>query len=42
MSEQMECPICGKKYDTLDFTIGDNGNPICIHCSQDEQEKDEE
>lgn len=41
MSEVMECPICGNKYDVLDFTIGENGNPVCINCAQEEKEKEE-
>ena len=42
MSETMECPVCGNSYDSLDFTIGDNGNPICINCAQKENEEDSE
>ena len=42
MNETMECPICGNKYDALDFTISENGNPICINCAQNEENKDNE
>ena len=42
MSEMMECPICGNKYDIYNFTIGENGNPVCINCAQEEEEKDSE
>lgn len=35
----MECPICGNVYDVLDFTIGENGNPICISCAEEEDNK---
>lgn len=41
MSEVMECPICANKYDILDFTIGENGNPICINCAQEEEKSGE-
>ena len=34
---KMECPICGKKYDELDMTIGEAGNPICKNCFQNEK-----
>ena len=40
MGETMECPICGKRYDIFDFTIGENGNPICTNCAKEEEEKD--
>lgn len=40
MSEKMECPNCGNKFDSLEFTIGENGNPICLNCAAEEQEKE--
>ena len=42
MNELMECPVCGNKYDTLDFTIGENGNPICVNCAQLENKNEDE
>lgn len=42
MSDLMECPICGYKFDTLDFTIAENGNPVCVNCAQLENEDEQE
>ncbi len=38
MGEKNQCPICGREYDNLEFTIGENGNLICIYCAQEEGE----
>ncbi len=34
---KMDCPICGRKYDELDMTIGEAGNPICKDCFLEEK-----
>ena len=41
MGEKMECPICGNVYDVFNFTIGENGNPICINCAQEETDEND-
>lgn len=35
--DKMECPICGKVCDEEDMVIGDNGNLICCHCAEKEE-----
>lgn len=40
MGEKMECPICGNVYDTFDFVIGENGNPICSKCAEEEDDNE--
>lgn len=36
--EKMMCPKCGNEFDVLDITIGDNGNPICFNCFNEEED----
>ena len=35
--EEMTCPICGNKFNTLDSVIDDAGNPICPKCADDKE-----
>lgn len=36
--EKMECPKCGGLFDEMDITIGDNGNPVCFNCFDNEED----
>ena len=41
MSE-MQCPICGKTFDSKDCVIDENGNPICSECAEKENSDSDE
>lgn len=41
MNENMECPICGKKFDANDCCFLSNGNPVCPDCAKKEKDNDD-
>lgn len=43
MSSLVECPVCGKKVDSNELELLDNGNPACRECvAKEKKEKEEE
>lgn len=42
MSDQAQCPICGKMVDPNEMQALDNGNYACEECVRNEQEKESE
>lgn len=36
----MTCPICGRKFNDLNATILENGNPACPACAEKEEKND--
>ena len=39
---KMECPICGKSFDDEMVDFLENGNPVCSHCAEEEQRRQEQ
>lgn len=40
--EKMTCPICGRKFDELDYELLENGNPVCPECAKAKESNKEE
>ena len=40
---KMICPECGKTFDDEEvIAFLDNGNPVCPHCAEEEQRRQEQ
>lgn len=40
--DKMICPKCGKEFNADEYIIGDNGNPICAECAEEEDNDSED